>query len=287
MPVSDDIRKLIIESYLNGECIKHISAMFGIKYYTVNAIITVYKKEDRYKKKKKGGIRNKKLGNEQINAIKLWIDEDCGLSLKSIQKRIFDQYEITVCLKTVDNYISSFCYTLKNVSMIPLRRNDDKSIQARYDYAFKFIDILSHVNDSHIYFVDEVGFNVSMRCKKGRSKVGTPAIQVVPGLRSRNISVCCAMTKEGIAKFVCQTTAFKTETFADFIDNLLIDIRDINIEKAVIILDNVAFHKHSTIKAKFDKTNHVMLFLPPYSPFLNPIENVCEMEITYQATKAR
>jgi len=81
--------------------------------------------------------------------------------------------------------------------MIPLRRNSGNSIDVRSEYAFKFIDVLSHVNNSHIYFVDEVDFNVSIRCKNGRSLV-----HVVPGLRTRNISVCCTMTKEGVAKFV-------------------------------------------------------------------------------------
>ena len=122
-------------------------------------------------------------------------------------------------MKTVDNYLSSFCYSLKNVSLIPQRRNDEKSINPRYEYAMQFIEILSTVNESDIFFVDEVGFNVSMRCKKGRSLIDTPAVKIVPG--SRNISICCAITKEGIIDFTCQTTAFKTESFTKFIDNLL------------------------------------------------------------------
>ena len=40
------------------------------------------------------------------------------------------------------------------------------------------------------FFVDEVGFNVSMRCKNGRSLFETLAIQVDPGMKTRNIFVC-------------------------------------------------------------------------------------------------
>ena len=53
MTVCGEIRKLIIESCLKGERIKHISLMFNIKYHMVNAIIKVYEKEDRFKQKKK------------------------------------------------------------------------------------------------------------------------------------------------------------------------------------------------------------------------------------------
>jgi len=39
-------------------------------------------------------------------------------------------------------------------------------------------------------------------------------------------------------------------------------------------MDNIPFHKHHMIKAKFEQSNHVLLFLPPFSSFLNPIENM-------------
>jgi len=110
--------------------------------------------------------------------------------------------------------------------------------------------------------------------QKDRSLVGTSAIQVVPGLRLKNISVCCAMTKDGIVNFVTQTTAFKTITFSDFIDNLMMDINLKTIDKAVVVLDNFPFHKHNTIREKISQSNHVLLYLPTYLPFLNPIENM-------------
>ena len=85
-----------------------------------------------------------------------------------------------------------------------------------------------------------------MQCR--RYLIGSPAIQIVPGLRSRNISVYCAMNKDGIVRFRSQTTAFRTITFVDFIDDLLNHITSI---KAIVVLDNVPFYKHHTIKEKF------------------------------------
>ena len=91
-----------------------------------------------------------------------------------------------------------------------------------------------------------------MRCKKGRSLVGTPAIQIVPGFRTRNIYVSCAITKDSIRKFVIQATAFKVLTFSDFVDNIISDVSTNNISKAVIILDNVSFHKQKVIREKLE-----------------------------------
>lgn len=174
----------------------------------------------------------------------------------------------------MDRAISSFSYSIKNVSLIPQRRNDDKSLEDRFKYAEKFFDILSKFNESNLIFVDEVGFNVSMRTRKGRSLIGHPAVHVVPGLRMRNISVCAAMSKDGVVKYTTQTEAFKTISFVKFIDDLKMEIESKGFRETVIIMDNVPFHKHKLVRSTFDESNHTLLFLPPYSPFLNPIENM-------------
>ena len=44
-------------------------------------------------------------------------------------------------------------------------------------------------------------------------------------------------------------------------------------EKAVIVLDNATFHKRKDIIETVQKYGHILEFLPPYSPDLNPIEN--------------
>jgi transposase len=43
---------------------------------------------------------------------------------------------------------------------------------------------------------------------------------------------------------------------------------------SVIILDNASYHKSQILKDLFTKYNCTLMFLPPYSPELNPIENL-------------
>lgn len=42
---------------------------------------------------------------------------------------------------------------------------------------------------------------------------------------------------------------------------------------SVIIMDNASFHKQISTKEIIDNAGHVLEFLPPYSPDLNPIEH--------------
>ena len=43
-------------------------------------------------------------------------------------------------------------------------------------------------------------------------------------------------------------------------------------ENAVFVMDNASFHRKTKLQAICDKHNRKLIFLPPYSPELNPIE---------------
>ena len=45
-------------------------------------------------------------------------------------------------------------------------------------------------------------------------------------------------------------------------------------EATIIIMDNASFHKTQQTNTLFKKSPHTLLYLPPYSPDLNPIEKL-------------
>ena len=118
-----------------------------------------------------------------------------------------------------------------------------------------------------IYFVNEIEFQASLRLIRGRSLKETRVVQVVPGLRTRNISVCCTISKNGVTKCHAQTTSYNAVTLLYHIDGL-------ECGSSVIIMDNVPFHMSTRIWQTIETRNHKFMLLPPYSPFLNPIENI-------------
>ena len=42
--------------------------------------------------------------------------------------------------------------------------------------------------------------------------------------------------------------------------------------QSVVIMDNASFHKGASIQKAIEDSGHTLLYLPPYSPDLNPIE---------------
>ena len=43
-------------------------------------------------------------------------------------------------------------------------------------------------------------------------------------------------------------------------------------ENSVIVMDNAAFHKGADMQKLIELSGHTLLYMPPYSPDLNPIE---------------
>jgi hypothetical protein len=42
--------------------------------------------------------------------------------------------------------------------------------------------------------------------------------------------------------------------------------------QSIIVMDNATFHKGNEMKIVIEEAGHTLLYLPPYSPDLNPIE---------------
>ncbi len=74
-----------------------------------------------------------------------------------------------------------------------------------------------------------------------------------------------------------------TEVFLTWIEQVLVPVLEPNM---VVIMDNASFHKSGKIRDLIEKTGAELLYLPKYSPDLNPIEK-CWRPLKIQIQKAR
>jgi len=77
--------------------------------------------------------------------------------------------------------------------------------------------MLEKIVDDDFVFVDEAGFSVTMRPHHGYSESGTPVVISSPGLRSRNISICLAMTKYDVLNHETNLQAYNVKDLIIYI----------------------------------------------------------------------
>ena len=66
----------------------------------------------------------------------------------------------------------------------------------------------------------------------------------------------------------------ESEFFEEWFREILLrDIEKLG-KRVLIVMDNARFHRKNILEKIIKETEHCLLFLPPYSPDLNPIEKL-------------
>ncbi len=113
-----------------------------------------------------------------------------------------------------------------------------------------------------------------MRRNYGWSERGEKAVVTLRRLNTRNISIMAAITRNEMFHYKRLEGNGNIDTFESFLNELIDRIPPDDIPNCILIMDNVAFHKNADIQALIRNRGVSHKYLPPYSPFLNPIENL-------------
>ena len=142
-------------------------------------------------------------------------------------------------------------------------------------------------DSENLIFLDECGFSNHTLRTYGYSRVGTGAFVDVKANRGRNASLMCAIGIDGVIASEVKEGSFNADSFDSFIRAYLIDYFRENPGKC-LLMDNVAFHHKKTIVSLLCESGIEVIFLPAYSPQLNPIEEFFAMfKSRYRRTKDR
>ncbi|XP_045925684.1 uncharacterized protein LOC123983470 [Micropterus dolomieu] len=156
-----------------------------------------------------------------------------------------------------------------------VERNTERVKQLRYDYVQRVMELEADAMGHELLFVDEAGFNLSKTRRRGRNIIGHRAIINVPGQRGGNITMCAAISLNGVVHHHATIGPYNTAHIIAFLDTLhdMLTVQRPEQTRYVIIWDNVSFHRAALVRNWFtDHPFFTALNLPPYSPFLNPIE---------------
>ena len=88
------------------------------------------------------------------------------------------------------------------------------------------------------------------------------------------LKTLASMCNRGFFHYKAQEANFNRHSLLIYLEKLLTILERKNIGNAAIIMNNASFHRCWEIKDYTNRRRHELIFLPPYTPFFNPIENV-------------
>jgi transposase len=132
-----------------------------------------------------------------------------------------------------------------------------------------FLWLTSLIDPSRLVFLDESGCHIAMTREYARSPRGERAPGHVPRNRGRALTMVGALDCRGLRTLMTIEGATTAEVFEAFVEHFLVpELKPGD----VVVLDNVGAHKPVSIRHRIEAAGASVLFLPPYSPDLNPIE---------------
>jgi transposase len=129
--------------------------------------------------------------------------------------------------------------------------------------------VAEEIEARRLVFVDEMGANTSLATLYAWARRGKRARTKVPRNRGPNTTLLASMTHEGIGPCVAVVGSTTGEVFEAYIEQVLSTALK---PGQVVVMDNLSAHKGSKIRELIEAQGCELLFLPPYSPDLNPIE---------------
>jgi transposase len=136
-----------------------------------------------------------------------------------------------------------------------------------------------------LIFLDESGVSTQMTRLYARCAGGARIHESTPDGRWKILTILGAISTRGMIATMTIEAATDREIFLTYLDEVLCPkLRPGD----VVVMDNLSSHKVQGVRERIEAAGAQLLYLPPYSPDLNPIEKAwAKLKQLLRAAKAR
>lgn len=127
----------------------------------------------------------------------------------------------------------------------------------------------AHLHPQHLVFLDETGANTKMTRRYGRALRGERLVAKVPHGHWKTTTFVGGLRASGFVAPTVIDGPMNGVAFRAYVEQQLAPTLR---RGDVVIMDNLAAHKVVGVRAAIEAVGALLVYLPPYSPDLNPIE---------------
>ncbi len=127
------------------------------------------------------------------------------------------------------------------------------------------------LDPTRLVFLDETGATTKMSRLRGRAPRGDRCRAALPHGHWKTTTLVAGLRLDGLTAPMVIDGAMNGEGFTAYAETLLAPTLN---PGDILIMDNLPAHKAADARAAIERTGATLMFLPPYSPDFNPIEQV-------------
>ncbi|XP_078355939.1 uncharacterized protein LOC144640731 isoform X1 [Oculina patagonica] len=268
--LSEDLRwRVIYHRFIYGSSIEETARSLFVSKRFVSKIRALYERTKDVKptsSRRRGRPRmlsyrdNRLIRSMVITKAELYIDEYVDW-FRDVTGRV-------ISLATMCRTIIRLGFTYKKMKIIAYQRRETD----RANYARFIAPIPRHM----LLFIDETGKDISkLQRKMGRSPRGSILANIGYFVREEKYSCVSAMNIEGVVASHTIPNAFSTGDFNFALRHFILPHVGrfaLGEPNSVVVMDNARIHDSNECIRMIRERGGIVVFLPPYSPDLSPIE---------------
>lgn len=161
----------------------------------------------------------------------------------------------------------------------------ERDSEANQKQRAEFLKTIHSTPQEKLIFLDESGVTTSMTRLYARCLGGQRIHEATPGGHWKIMTILGAISTRGMIATMTIEEATDTEIFLAYLEHVLCpQLRPGD----VVVMDNLSSHKVTGVRESIEATGAELLYLPPYSPDLNPIEKAwSKLKQLLRSAKAR
>src|SRR6202051_3181612 len=148
-----------------------------------------------------------------------------------------------------------------------------------------FLNRLRSIAPEQLIYLDESGVSTQMTRRYARAPRGVRVHEAMPEANWKILTILGAMILRGMIATMTIEAATDAEIFLAYLDHVLCPALKAG---DVVVMDNLSSHKVAGVRERIEAVGAQVLYLPPYSPDLNPIVKAwAKLKQLLRSAKAR
>lgn len=260
---SQDLRQRVLDAVPRKEgSIRQIAARFVVSLSFVVRLLQTHRRTGSLAPKPHGGGRRPALGPDDLERLKELVRQQPDATLEELRDRL----GVACSTMTIVRALGKL--KLPRKKKVPSAQDQDTPPVQRKRRAFR--RHFAGIDPRRLVFVDETGANTSMTRLYGRAPAGERVKGAVPGHWDK-VTLICGLRLEGVTAAMAFRGSTDTGTFQEYVEHVLVpELRPDD----VVIWDNLTPHRAETVVDVVEEAGAEVIPLPPWSPDLNPIEEM-------------
>lgn len=149
----------------------------------------------------------------------------------------------------------------------------------------QFTARIQSISPERLIFLDESGVTTSMTRLYARGVGGRRIHEATPGGHWKIMTILGAMSLNGMIATMTIEEPTDTDIFLAYVEHVLCPVLR---PSDVVVMDNLSAHKAPAVREWIEKAGAELLYMPPYSPDMNPIEKAwAKLKQLLREAKAR